>query len=251
MDKLLEQWKREEIEPFSGWDFSHLDGRTWSDPMPWSYERIASALMAQSEAALDLGTGGGERLMAMRDVFPARVAATEGYEPNFLLAQERLGPLGVQVERAQDGMENPIPFGSEEFDLVICRHTAYNIAEVERILKPGGVFCTQQVSYPDLADLQEAFGTESQWPYWTLQYALGLLESTSLVVEVAWDWIGKTTFTDVGAVIYFLKAIPWIVEGFSVDTHLPYLRRLQERLEREGKLMFQTSRMILQVRKAG
>lgn len=26
-DKLIEAWKREEQQPFSGWDFSYLDGR--------------------------------------------------------------------------------------------------------------------------------------------------------------------------------------------------------------------------------
>ena len=25
--ELLETWRREEVQPFSGWDFSYLDGR--------------------------------------------------------------------------------------------------------------------------------------------------------------------------------------------------------------------------------
>ncbi len=36
---IIETWKREEQYPFSGWDFSHLDGRMLEDQPPWSYSR--------------------------------------------------------------------------------------------------------------------------------------------------------------------------------------------------------------------
>jgi hypothetical protein len=58
------------------------------------------------------------------------------------------------------------------------------------------------------------------------------------------DWSGTFSFTDVGAIVYFLKAIPWVVSGFSVETHLEYLLSLQRQLENAGSLTF-TSRFYL------
>jgi len=39
------------------------------------------------------------------------------------------------------------------------------------------------------------------------------------------------------------------VENFSVETHLPYLLKLQQQLEQEGQLAFCQKRMIIKVRK--
>ena len=54
--------------------------------------------MRGAQSVLDLGTGGGERLLELREDWPARVAATEGYAPNLALATERLAPYGVGGE---------------------------------------------------------------------------------------------------------------------------------------------------------
>jgi hypothetical protein len=53
----------------------------------------------------------------------------------------------------------------------------------------------------------------------------------------------------VGAIVYYLKAIPWIVDGFSVDTHLPYLLALQKKVDNGEKLQFCAAKYLLQARK--
>jgi hypothetical protein len=50
-------------------------------------------------------------------------------------------------------------------------------------------------------------------------------------------------------VVYYLKAVPWLVQGFSVDTHTEHLLRLQGRLEREGELVFGARKMLIEARK--
>jgi hypothetical protein len=77
---LFQQWKKEESEPFIGWDFSHIAKRCVEEQPPWSYMELAKNLMLTSKAVLDLGTGGGERLLAMKDCFSKRVVATEGFK---------------------------------------------------------------------------------------------------------------------------------------------------------------------------
>jgi len=49
----------------------------------------------------------------------------------------------------------------------------------------------------------------------------------------------RTAFFDIGAVVYFLRVVPWIVPGFSVAEHEPRLRALHEVIERDG--VFETT----------
>jgi hypothetical protein len=63
------------------------------------------------------------------------------------------------------------------------------------------------------------------------------------------EWRGKTRYLDVGALVYDLKAIPRLVPGFSVDGHLDTLLRLQERLEKDQELAFQSCLFLILARK--
>jgi hypothetical protein len=50
---------------------------------------------------------------------------------------------------------------------------------------------------------------------------------------------------------YYLKAIPWLVDGFSVQTHLEPLLALQDRLERGDGLVFEARKYLVEARKPG
>ena len=45
--KWIAQWKAEERQPFTGWDFSYLDRRMVEDQAPWSYTTRAMQHMRQ------------------------------------------------------------------------------------------------------------------------------------------------------------------------------------------------------------
>jgi len=62
------------------------------------------------------------------------------------------------------------------------------------------------------------------------------------------NWSGELTFTDVGAIVYYLRAIPWLVPGFSVESHLNYLLKLQEQLERDRVLVFTSRKYLIEAR---
>jgi SAM-dependent methyltransferase len=247
---LVETWREEERYPFSGWDFSHLRGRCVEDTPPWSYDDMVRELMPNAAAVLDLGTAGGERLLTFRDVFPPKVVATEEYRPNLELARTRLQPLGITVLEADSSERGLLPVPDGAFDLIINRHAGFNVREAARALRSGGTLLTEQVDGTALQDLCAAFGSKPKWPYYTLSYLLRQIETTTLVVELAHDWTGRMIFTDVGALVYFLKSTPWLVEGFSVATHLPYLEQQQKRLERDGQLVFTHKLLVVRARKA-
>jgi SAM-dependent methyltransferase len=247
---FIETWKCEEQQPFIGWDFSHLNGRMLEEQAPWSYDARAVELLRQSSAVVDMGTGGGERLLSFRSHWPAKVAATEAYPPNYKLATSRLSPLGVQVVEAQLTYNDPVPFANGEFDLVLNRHSGFNPAEVARILAPGGTFFTQQIHGLWAEDLLAVFEAKPQWPDSVPEKNIPLLQAAGLTIINAQEWSGQLSFTDVGAIVYYLKAAPWLVPGFSVDSHLASLLALQRRLENGDGLAFAARQYLIEARKA-
>src|SRR4051794_22703951 len=97
---------RAAAEPFEGWDFSRLEGRLTTAPLPWSYEARVHEVVQHAGSLLDMDTGGGERWAGMQPL-PSHTVATEGYPPNVPVARARLEPLGVQVVEAKS--DGPLP----------------------------------------------------------------------------------------------------------------------------------------------
>lgn len=247
--ELLAIWQHEEAQPFIGWDFSYLAGRMLEDPLPWDYIAQASALMDGATSVLDMDTGGGERLLDMRAHWPDRVVATEEWPPNLALATERLTPQGAEVRDVHITDEDPLPFADGEFALILNRHSAFNAAEIARILAPGGTFLTQQVHGMWAWDLTAYFGAKPQWPNATPQQYVPRLRAAGLEIVQVQESQSKLHFTDVGAIVYYLKCVPWEVPDFSVATHQAGLLALQKRLEETGDLSFFASYYTIEARK--
>ena len=247
--ELLEAWLWEERQPFSGWDFSHLDGRMSADCEGWDYPSRAAELMRGAGSALDMETGGGEVLLGLRDAFPPKMAATEGHPPNFELASARLSSLGVSVVEHDPSRAARMPFSDGEFELVLNRHGEFDPREVARILREGGVFLTQQTSGMWAWDLRAALGASPQTPDVSAAKFVPLLEYAGLAIADVQEWEGSLEFADVGAVVYYLKAIPWEVPGFGVRKHFGRLIALQERLDAGEKLSFYAGKFLIEARK--
>lgn len=247
MNDLYSQWEKDEKAPFSGWDFSYIAHRKISGNLSWNYEKEAKKLIKKANAVLDIGTGGGERLLTLGP-FPKHTFATENWPPNISLARRRLAPFGIKVRVDQKGK---LPFKNEEFDLVINRHSFFKEREVYRVLQDRGVFFTQQVGGDNLEDLAKAFSVKEKYSNKkrTLKLLVNNLKRTGFKIKKAKQWVGKIEFKDVGAIVYTLKAIPWIVEGFSVDKYLSILENFQERLNKRQRLVFKTTRFLIKVQK--
>jgi SAM-dependent methyltransferase len=242
----LAQWERDEAAVFEGWDFSYISRRASQDEPPWSYRDRAAELIRTSQRLLDVDTGGGELLVSLAPLPPA-TKAIEGYHPNVGVARARLAPFGVAVEEVAVGAR--WPFADAAFDLILNRHGHINPREIARTLTRGGVFFSQQVGSDNLADLVATFDSDTPRGDNSLSAVSARLEAEGLVVVRGETWSGQQTFYDVGALVYFLRAIPWVVPGFSVNSHRNVLARLQERLDAAGVLAFSVSRFLVEAKR--
>jgi SAM-dependent methyltransferase len=139
-----------------------------------------------------------------------------------------------------------MPFEDASFDLVLNRHGGFRAAEMHRILKPRGVFLTQQVGGDNLADLAAVFGATLPYPDNTLPRVRADLVDLGCEIRRGQEWRGPLTFHDVAAVVYFLKAVPWVVQGFEVKRHLAGLEALQTRLDEGQPLQFTCTRFLIE-----
>ena len=239
--------------PIEGWDFTWFDGRAREERAPWGYALLVARRLGHAQAVLDLSTGGGEVLAFSLDHaprHPRRVAATESYPPNLERARRRLAPFGATVEQA--GEHGPFPFADASFDLVVSRHpVATAWAEVARVLQPGGTFLTQQVgpgSNRELIDL--LMGPQPVDPARDPRREVAAATAAGLEVVLLREARCRVELDDVGAVVHFLRKVPWTVPGFTVDAYRYRLRHLHEQIGRDGPFVSTSVRYLLEARRA-
>jgi SAM-dependent methyltransferase len=246
-EELVAIWRTAWDGERRGWDFSDLAAMVETEQPPWSYDDLAREALRASRAALDLGTGGGEWLLGVRDAWPSAMHATEGWPPNLPVATAALAAHGVEV-RAYDGEAgDPLPYDDASVDLVLARHEAYGEDEVRRVLRPGGRLLTQQVDGHEMDDLAGWFGGGAPYPEVTLAALARRALAAGLVVDRAEDWSGVIRFADVTAMLGYLSRMPWqLPEAFTVDAHADTLLALH----RAGPVVATVRRFLLDARRA-
>ncbi|WP_031083419.1 class I SAM-dependent methyltransferase [Streptomyces sp. NRRL WC-3549] len=234
-----------------GWDFSWLEGRATEQRPSWGYARAMADRMARAESALDIQTGGGEVLASVPRLPPLTVA-TESWPPNIARATELLHPRGAVV--VADADEPPLPFGDRAFDLVVSRHPVTTWwEEIARVLAPGGTYFSQQVGPASVFEVVEYFlgpqpaaSRAARDP----QRAAADAEAAGLdVVDLRAERL-RVEFSDIGAVVYFLRKVIWMVPGFTVDAYLPQLHTLHREIEADGPFVAHSSRFLIEARRA-
>ena len=243
----------ESEKPFAGRDFSYLEHRLETAPLPWSYpSQVLKRLRGDDppQSILDMGTGGGE-FYAQLAPFPPRAWATEAYPPNVPIAKARLEPLGVRVVRIDD--EINLPLADSQFEFIINRHESYAPAELWRMMRSGAVFLTQQVgdrNDRELAEMLAAPALEFDAP-WHVDVAAAELADVGFQIVQRCEAFPMTRIYDAGALAYYFKAIPWEIEDFSVDRYLDALIDLAARIESEGYIEVTSHRFLIEARKLG
>ena len=245
----IKQWKaEEEIAHIHGWDFSHIDGRCVEDPLPWDYRQVIGEYLKPEMKLLDIDTGGGEFLLRLHHPHKS-TAATENYPPNVTLCKETLLPLGIDFRPADGAGE--LPFAEDSFHMVIDRHGDFNPMEIYRVLKPGGIFVTQQVGAENDRELVNLLCGDLPLPF-SEQYAdktAKAFQKAGFSILRQEECFRPIRFYDIGALVWFARILPWEFPDFSVDTHLENLLSAQHIMEQNGHVEGKIHRFLLVAKK--
>lgn len=248
-NKLRKKWEDEEkIAHIHGWDFSHIHGRYDEEDLPWNYRNIINEYLTSDMMLLDYDTGGGEFLLSLNHPYK-KTAATEGYPPNVKLCKEILLPLGIDFKECDD--EKNIPFSDNYFDIFINRHGSFDAKEAYRLIRPGGMFITQQVGAKNDRDLVEMVlpGTREPFSEMMLSIQIQKLKDAGFEIIKASEYYGPIRFYDIGAFVWFAHIIEWEFPGFSVDKCFDRLLHMQDIIDKNGSLEGTIHRYLIVAKK--
>jgi SAM-dependent methyltransferase len=235
--------------PIDGWSFTWLDGRATEERPPWGYLGLATEALSSADALLDVQTGGGEVLAEALGAAarrPGRIDATESWPPNVGLAGERLGPFGARVTEVAETAA--FPFGDRTFDLVLSRHPTLTLwSEVMRVLRPGGRYLSQQIGPGSNRELTDfLMGPQPVGDRRSPERSVAQAEEVGLTVVDVRRATLEVTFSDIGAVVYFLRKVIWTVPGFTVDRYRDRLQSLDAVIRRDGRFICHGERFLIE-----
>ncbi|MBU5439198.1 class I SAM-dependent methyltransferase [Tissierella sp. MSJ-40] len=247
--KLKEYWLAEEKKSFQGWNFSYISNRKSEEPLPWDYDKIIRQYLKADSVLLDMGTGGGEYLLSLEHPYQ-NTFATEAYPPNVELCKNTLIPLGIDVRQVFN--DHDLPYENYMFDIIINRHESFDINEVYRLLKPNGLFITQQVGGLNnkeiskflIDDFKEITSSDHN-----LANNIELIQNRGFTILKAEEYFPKLKFFDVGALVYFAKIIEWEFPNFTVDSCYEKLCELHSIIEEQGFIESREHRFIIVAQK--
>lgn len=239
----------------STWGAGFLPDRYLEQLPPWEYPDIVAPYLQDADTMLDMGTGDGSKLLTLRPL-PPHTVAYEEWSPTVPAALRTLRPAGVSLVRCLGSVDNTgvsgvrrpeLPFRDGAFDLVVNRHECFSPADVYRVLHPGGVFVTQQMGGGDDGGLPAVFGVDVPvLPRWDLAEAQRQVDGVGLVVLDSGEASLHMSCTDVGALVAYLRSVPWQLPDFNVDR---YRERLHVLHERGQGIRWRTSRFWLAARR--
>ncbi|MGK9148754.1 class I SAM-dependent methyltransferase [Plantibacter flavus] len=233
-----------------GWDFSWLDGRASEERPSWRFSELLGRRLAQVASSLDLETGGGE-VLDTASVIPPLAVATESWPPNLARAAARLHHRGVVVVRTEEGA--PLPFADNAFELVSSRHpVSVDWVDVARVIAPGGSYLAQHVGPGSVFELVEAFLGPQPESVRRGRHpddeAAGARAAGLEIVQLHTERL-RIEFHDIGAVVWFLRKVIWMVPGFTSAAYEERLREIHASLETDSPFVAHSTRTLIEARK--
>lgn len=143
-------------EKIGNWDFDQIKYKTEA-LTDWNFYKKIKEFTNKNSVCLDLGTGGGEKVLKY---YPevGKIYATDFSGEMIKTAKENAKLyLNRNIEFLQmDNLNMTFPDGM--FDLISARHTIINAKQIYNALKDDGVLVIEGVDKKDCWELKELFG---------------------------------------------------------------------------------------------
>jgi SAM-dependent methyltransferase len=224
----LDELKRlaDSVGELRGWDFTRV--RDARDPVPWDYAEVVSRYVRPTDHVLDIGTGGGERFLALAPRFGSGIGIDAN--PGMVRTSQENTPPSLVDRISFERMDAAdLGFPDVSFDVVLNRHAGVYATEVARVLRPGGYFITQQVGRQNTLNVLAAFGWEPDsfgdgW-WQEMSDLAGQFGRNGCTVVARAEYNVRTWYLDVESFIFWLKAVP-LPEELDLDKHWRAVNRV-------------------------
>ena len=143
-------------EEIGNWDFSKIKVIT-ERLTNWNYFEEISKYTNEISLCLDLGTGGGERVLK-RYPKVGMIIATDFSDEMIKTAKENLKKYSNSKVKFAKMNNLEMKFPNEMFDLVSAKHTIINAKQIYNCLTKGGTLVIEGIDKKDCWELKELFG---------------------------------------------------------------------------------------------
>ena len=214
---------------------------------PWVWEELAK--LPTEAKVLELGCGSGALWSACPERIPAGWSITLSDFSSGMLdsAWRKLVTLGRGFKFEQIDAQT-IPYPDETFDLVIANHMLYHVpdrakalAEIRRVLKPGGHLVATTVGEAHLRELGGWLRRadpeyEIARPTSAFNLESGMAQLQAFFEQVTMKHYPDTLrVTDVGLLLAYIRSFPRAAE-FSEATMSDVRREMEAELKAQGAL---------------
>ncbi len=188
------------LENRNGWDFSRM--KDLRQPVPWDYIEIVKKYTRPSDVVLDIGTGGGERLVELSSYFDSGVGID-------------IDPEMIEIARQKAGADSNLTFKvsdeklvglNKQFNVIINRHAPFDLSAILEHLKDGGYFITQQVGENNMQNIKEVLGqTISKSPI-----SQSMVENAGLKCLQLNEYNVEYVVEDIESLVFWLNALDYL-----------------------------------------
>lgn len=140
-----------------GWIFSPSKQCVYECKWEDLYEYVIKNYKLEGKVILDIGSAEGTKFSKLAPYITFGVGIDTEVEM-VELACKNCKKNGVTNMHFVTMTSKRLIFPDNFFDMVTCRHAPFDLKEIHRVLKKGGVFVTQQVHERDKQNLKECFG---------------------------------------------------------------------------------------------
>ena len=212
----MKEKEKEFYEQIKDWNFDEFEIKTIRKT-DWDMYKELEKLTNKNSKVLDLGTGGGEKVLKK---FPQvkEILATDFSKEMIKTAKENLKKSKRKdIEfRIMDNLNMDTP--KEYFDVVVARHTPTDPKQIYETLKPNGYLIVQGVDKYDCYELKRIFGRGQAYndtkPISIIDYE-NILDAGFKDVELI-PIHEVEYFKDKGTLYNFLLKVP-IIDDFSEE----------------------------------
>lgn len=235
----------------TGWDFTRV--RASRDPVPWYYGEVVRRYLRPNNRVLDTGTGGGEKFISLAAHF-GRGVGIDSSQSMIETALARLTPTLAERITFEQMSVHELRFEDATFDAVLNRHSVVNPGEIARVLRPGGVFITQQVGPRNAENVTRVFGCGPGGQYRTqpgqdVDSLAKTFAALNCAIVCRAEYDVPYRYRDLESFLFWLKAIP-VPEDFDIDRHWAQIAQIVAGATTPRGIQTNEHRLLLIVRKA-
>lgn len=231
-----------------GWVFEHSKNTEFECEWGDIYEYVLGSIKLEGMKVLDIGTADGLKFFKLSPYIKEGIGI-DSEKSMVELAKKHKQEKGIENIEFITMDTGKMDFDNESFDLITSRHAPFSMKEVHRLLKPGGIFITQQVHERDKQNLKDVFNRGQNFDNPTDEYLNKLVKEAN---EIGFSEIESQKssidyfFNSRNHLVDFLTYTP-VIPDFNSEEEMPIVDNFIDQNSQDEGIRSNSERFLLKL----